>query len=75
MSDKRSNHPEGIEWQGEDEIDSFQKIRHLPELPLPVSSRRRAKSASRKTAGSRKANKHNRSVSGGIQQRRRRHYG
>lgn len=77
MANQSSNHPDNsqrVESTPTDESDTFQKIRRRPEEPFPVCSRRRSKSALRKTVASRRANKRNARLAGGVHQRRRRRY-
>ena len=57
-------------YRDPDDCDSFERMHPVRDKAMPVSSRRQAKNASRKTEGSRKASKRIAQKMGGMNRRR-----
>ena len=74
MARKPLKHPDQLQGDPSDEVESFERIRHRKDGALPVSSRGKANSASRKTEGSRRASKRIARQRGGISRRRTKKY-
>ncbi|MBI81703.1 MAG: hypothetical protein CMJ81_00770 [Planctomycetaceae bacterium] len=70
MEKKNEENAHGWRYRDPEDCDSFEPMRPVRDKAMPVSSRRQAKNASRKTEGSRKASKRIARKMGGMNRRR-----